>query len=185
MSQSPLVAVKKRFESKEKLVAAVQKLATGDLWIDRVNGTKGLARVSNAKLIRLHDILSDAKERFGTRDKLIGTIVELAKRAKDSDYATSLGKYPLPRLLDLHRSLTRSSKRAAAAPAEAKPKAKAKAKAKKPAAEAKPAASKPAAALKPAKAETKAEAKPAAKKAPAAKAEGAPAKKTAKKATEK
>jgi hypothetical protein len=172
MSQSPLAAVKKRFESKEKLVAAVQKLATGDLWIDRVNGTKGLGRVSNAKLIRLHDILSDAKTRFGTRDKLIGAIVELAKRTKDTDFATSLGKFPLPRLLDLHSSLTRSSKRASAAPAPAKPKAKKKAAAP---AEAKAATAKPA----------KAEAKPAAKKAPAAKAEGAPAKKTAKKATEK
>jgi len=161
MSQSPLVAVKKRFESKEKLVAAVQKLATQDLWIDRVNATKGLARVSNAKLVRLHDILTDAKERFGSRDKLIGSIVELAKRPKDKDYATSLGEYPLPRLLDLHKSLSRTAKRASAAPA-AKPKAK------------KAAAAKPAAA--------KAEAKPAAKKAPAAKAEAAaPAKKTAKK----
>jgi hypothetical protein len=163
MSQSPLAAVKKRFENKEKLVAAVQKLATSELWIDRVNGTKGLARVSNAKLVRLHDVLTDAKERFGSRDKLIGAIIELSKRAKDKDYAESLGKYPLPRLLDLHRSLSRSTKRAGAAPAADKPKAK-KAPAKAEASKA-----------------VKAEAKPAAKKAPAAKAEGAPAKKAAKK----
>jgi hypothetical protein len=163
MSQSPLAAVKKRFESKEKLVAAVQKLATSELWIDRVNGTKGLARVSNAKLIRLHDVLADAKQRFGSRDKLVGAIAELSQRAKDKDFASSLDKYPLPRLLDLHRSLSRSSKRAGAKPAAGEPKAK-KAPAAK--AEAKPA---------------KAEAKPAAKKAPAAKAEGAPAKKAAKK----
>lgn len=161
MTQSPLAAAKKRFESKEKLVAAVQKLATGDLWIDRVNGVKGLARVSNAKLIRLHDVLADAKERFGTRDKLVSAIVELAKRTKDKDYAASLGKYPLPRLLDLHRSLSRSSKRASQAPAE------------------KPAAKKKAAA--PA-AKTEAKAAPAKK---AAKDEAAPAKKSAKKAAAK
>jgi hypothetical protein len=168
MSQAPLSLVKKRFESKEKLVAAVQKLATGDLWLDRVNGVKGLGRVSNAKLVRLHDILTDAKQRFGSRDKLIGAIAELAKRTKDKDYATSLGKYPLPRLLDLHRSLSRSSKRASDAPAEAKPKAAKKAPAAK--AEAKPAAkaeAKPAAKAEKADAPAK---KPAAKKTPAKKA---------------
>ena len=167
MSQSPLAAAKKRFESKEKLVAAVQKLATNDLWVDRLNGVKGLARVSNAKLIRLHDVLTDAKERFGTRDKLIAAIAELAKRTKDGDYATSLGKYPLPRLLDLHRSLSRSSKRVSAAPAAASAKPKKKA-------------------APVAKAEAKAEAKPAAaKKAPAEKAEASPKKPAAKKSAEK
>ena len=163
MRQSPLAAAKKRFESKEKLVAAVQKLATTDLWIDRVNGVKGLGRVSNAKLIRLHDVLTDAKQRFGTRDKLVAAIAELAKRTKDKDYATSLGQYPLPRLLDLHRSLERSSKRASAAPA-AKPAAKKKAapaaKAEAPKAEAKPAPAKKA----PAKDEAAPAKKPAAKK---------------------
>lgn len=164
MSKSPLVSMKERFESKEKLVSAVEKLATKDLWVERVNGTKGLGRVSNAKLLRLHAILSDAKERFGSRDKLIGAIAELAKRPKDKDYATSLGTYPLPRLLDLHRSLSRGAKRSgsetAAAPKAAK---KAKpAKAEQPALEAKPAAKKTAA--KAAAPEKKPAAKKAAKK---------------------
>jgi hypothetical protein len=154
--------VKDRFESKEKLVAAVEKLATKDLWIDRVNSTKGLAKVSNAKLIRLHTLLTQAKESFGTREKLIASIAELAKRSQDKGYAARLGDYPLPRLLDLHRSLSRSSKRAAAAPAKA-PKAAAK-----PKQAAAPKADKPAAA-KPEKAEA-APKKTAAKK-PAAKKE--------------
>jgi hypothetical protein len=119
MSKSPLASVKERFESKEKLVAAVEKLATKDLWVDRVNSTKGLAKISNTKLLRLHTLLSQAKESFGTREKLIASIAELAKRAKDSGYAARLGGYPLPRLLDMHRTLARSSKRAAAAPAKA------------------------------------------------------------------
>jgi hypothetical protein len=33
MKKTPVSLVKERFESKEKLVAAVQKLATQDLWI--------------------------------------------------------------------------------------------------------------------------------------------------------
>lgn len=167
MSKSPLASVKDRFESKEKLVAAVEKLATKDLWVDRVNGAKGLAKVSNAKLLRLHTLLTQAKESFGTRDKLIASIAELAKRGKDKGYAARLGDYPLPRLLDLHRSLSRSSKRAAAAEAKAP---KAAPKAKKAAA---PKAEKPAAAKADAPKAEKAEAapkKPAAKK-PAAKKE--------------
>jgi len=124
MSKSPLASVKERFESKEKLVAAVEKLATKDLWVDRVSSGKGLAKVSNAKLLRLHTLLTQAKEGFGTRDKLVASIVELSKRTKDSGYAARVGEYPLPRLLDLHRALSRSSKRAAAAATKA-PKASA------------------------------------------------------------
>jgi hypothetical protein len=123
MSKSPLASVKERFESKEKLVAAVEKLATKDLWVDRVSSAKGLAKVSNAKLLRLYTLLTEAKQSFGTRDKLIASIVELGKRSKDQAYAARLGEYPLPRLLDLHRSLSRGTKRAAKAP-KAEPKAK-------------------------------------------------------------
>jgi hypothetical protein len=143
MSKSPFASVKERFESKEKLVAAVEKLATKDLWVDRVSSGKGLAKVSNAKLLRLHTLLTEAKESFGTRDKLVSSIVELAKRTKDKGYADRLGEYPLPRLLDLHRTLSRSSKRAASAGAKA-PKAAAP-KAKKAAAAPKAAAPKAAA----------------------------------------
>ena len=74
MKKTPVSQVKERFESKDKLVAAVQKLATAELWSDRVNAAKGLGRVSNAKLVRLHDTLTDAKKRFGSRDKLISSI---------------------------------------------------------------------------------------------------------------
>jgi hypothetical protein len=123
MSKSPLVSVKERFESKEKLVAAVEKLASSELWLARVNEKKGLARVSNAKLLHLHDVLTDAKTRFGSRDKLVSAIVELAKRPKDKDYQASLGNSSLPRLLDLHRSLEKASKRAAKQPVKAEKKA--------------------------------------------------------------
>lgn len=125
MAKAPLVSVKEGFESKAKLVDAVQKLATGDLWIDRVSEKKGLGRVSNAKLLRLHAVLSDAKQRFGSRAKLVSAILELAKRSKDKGFESRLDRYPLPQLLDLHRSLAKSTKRAAAkADAAAKPKAK-------------------------------------------------------------
>jgi hypothetical protein len=167
MSKSPLASVKERFESKEKLVAAVEKLASKDLWVDRVSSTKGLAKVSNAKLLRLHTLLTQAKESFGTRDKLVGAIVELAKRSKDKGYAARLGDYPLPRLLDLHRSLSRADKRASAVKApKAAPKAKKAAAPKAEKAAAAPKAVKAAAAPVAEKAEAKkAPKKTAAKKA--------------------
>jgi hypothetical protein len=134
MKKTPVSLVKERFESKEKLVAAVQKLATQDLWLDRVSSVKGLGRVSNAKLVRLHDTLTDAKKRFGSRDKLVSSIIELKKRVKDKGFATKLAAYPLPQLLDLHAAATRESKRA---DTEAKAKPAKAAKAEKPKASAK------------------------------------------------
>jgi hypothetical protein len=147
MKNSPVSMVKDRYQSKDKLVEAVQKLASTDLWLDRVNPNKGLARISNQKLLRLHTLLSDAKSRFGSRDKLIGSILELEKRAKDDGYKARLQGYPLPRLLDLHGSLTRAagkqSEKAEAkkkAPATAAEKAERAEKATKKAAAAKAAA---------------------------------------------
>ena len=122
-SHPPAGRVKGQFEDKAKLISAVQALATSALWLDRVNADKGLAKVSNAKLLRLHSALSRAKKEFGTRDKLIGAVLDLDKRGKDEGYKTRLGSYPLPRLLDLHDSLTKSSaaKASAAKTAAAKP----------------------------------------------------------------
>ena len=56
MKKSPVTVVRERFQSKEKLVEAVQKLASADLWVDRVSGGKGLAMVSNQQLLKLHDV---------------------------------------------------------------------------------------------------------------------------------
>lgn len=118
---SPAAAVKERFGDKEKLAAAIQALATQDLWLDRVNEDKGLDRVSNAKLLRLHAVLSTAKERFGSRTKLVDAILQLENRAKDGGLKARLEDYPLPRLLDAHKS---AEKRAAVRKtAPAKPKA--------------------------------------------------------------
>ncbi len=114
MKKSPVAIVKERFQSKQKLVDAVQKLATADLWVERLNAEKGLGKVSNTKLLKLHDTLSDAKQRFGSRDKLISAILELNKRTKDAGFSARLKSYALPQLLDLHGSVARAGKRAEA-----------------------------------------------------------------------
>jgi hypothetical protein len=129
MKKTPLARVKDQFKSKEKLVAAVQELATDALWLDRINDAKGLARVSNAKLLRLYDLLSSAKKDFGSREKLVTAILDLEKRGKDAGYKARLERYPLPRLLDLHGASSRRAKQSEAQQKKAasKPAAKKKA----------------------------------------------------------
>jgi hypothetical protein len=135
--KSPLSAVKDTFGDKAKLVAELEKLTKGDdLWVSRTNASKGLAHVSNAKLLRLHQTFTAVKEKFGTRAKLIDAIAEVEKRAKDEGYKTRLGAYPVPRLWDMYQSATKRVGAAdkAAKKAAAKPQKKAAAPKKKAAA---------------------------------------------------
>jgi hypothetical protein len=105
MSKTPLAAAKEKFGDKAKLIAAVEVFAkNGDLWLGRTNEDKGLAHVSNAKLLRLHATFTTVKEKFGTRAKLISAIVDLEKRAKDEGFKKRLEAYPVPRLYDLYLS---------------------------------------------------------------------------------
>jgi hypothetical protein len=112
MKKTPLQLVKEQFGDKQQLVDAVQKLATDDLWIDRIQPDKGLERVSNAKLLRLHAVLNRVKAEFGSRAGLVSSILELEKRGKDEGLKARLTGFPLPRLLDLHRAATRRKKAA-------------------------------------------------------------------------
>jgi hypothetical protein len=108
--KSPFSAVKETFGDKAKLVAELENLTKGDdLWVSRLNASKGLAHVSNAKLLRLHRTFTTVKEKFGTRAKLIDAIAEVEKRAKDEGYKARLGAYPVPRLWDLYQSVTKRS----------------------------------------------------------------------------
>lgn len=108
MSKSPASVVKEKFGDKAKLVAALQPFAQEDMWVDRLNAKKGLSRVSSAKLLHLHRILSEVKARFGTRFKLIDEICNLEKRTKDNGYRKRLLGYPVPRLYDVYRSVCRA-----------------------------------------------------------------------------
>src|SRR5580693_7487424 len=119
--RSPLAIVKEKFGDKAKLVEAVKGLATEDLWLGRTNqdrgGPRGLERVSNAKLLRLHAVLSEVKAKFGSRAQLIDGILAAEKREKDGGFKTRLEKYPVPRLYDMYKS---AQKRANAATKAAK-----------------------------------------------------------------
>ena len=144
--KSPIAAVKETFGDKAKLVAELEALTKGDdLWVSRLNAKKGLAHVSNAKLLRLHKTFTTVKEKFGTRAKLIDAIAEIEKRAKDEGYKTRLGAYPVPRLWDMYQS---ASKRAGAPERAAKKAARPKVEKKVAAPKKKAAAPKKAAAVK-------------------------------------
>jgi hypothetical protein len=104
-TKTPLAVVKDKFGDKKKLVEAVEKLTGEALWVSRTNKDKGLAHVSNAKLLRLHATFTEVKEKFGTREKLIDAIVEIEKRTKDAGYRQHLSAWPVPRLYDAYRSL--------------------------------------------------------------------------------
>jgi hypothetical protein len=139
MKKSPLAIVKDKFGEKKKLVEAVKALATEELWLGRTNadrdgGDKGLERVSNAKLLKLHETLTTVKEKFGTRAKLIDAILETEKRTKDAGYKSRLEAHPVPRLFDHYRSAKKRAGAHAAPAAKAVEKPKAAEKKSKPAA---------------------------------------------------
>jgi hypothetical protein len=101
---TPLAIVKEKFGEKAKLVEALEKLTGEALWVSRTNKDKGLAHVSNAKLLRLHTTFTTVKEKFGTREKLIDAILELEKRTKDTGLRQKLLQWPVPRLYDAYKS---------------------------------------------------------------------------------
>jgi hypothetical protein len=147
--KSPLAIVKDKFGDKSKLVEAVKAFNTEELWLGRTSADqgggegRGLQHVSNAKLVRLHAVFTEVKEKFGTRAKLIEEILTAQKRSKDGDLKKKLETYPVPRLFDLYKSASKAAKKAEAKAApkaeKAAPKAEAKPEPKAaPKAEAKP-----------------------------------------------
>jgi hypothetical protein len=114
MSNSPISIVKARFgddpkKAKEKLVAAVQKVAGKDLWLDRLNEEKGLQHVSNRKLLHLERVFEAIAKEVGSRDKLIGEIAKLGGRPQDEDYKTRLAEESTPSLWDRYQAVQSSS----------------------------------------------------------------------------
>lgn len=116
MKKPPLAEVKERFESKGALLDSLLALLeqpedeTRDEWKAR------LLVAPNSKLLRLHRNATAVRERFGSRDALLGAVcalkfaggkVEVAWRDKAARWSDG-------RLLDLHGRLEKTAKRAAA-----------------------------------------------------------------------
>jgi hypothetical protein len=123
VAKSPSVKVKERFGSKENLIKEVKKLfEKGDIFSDRLNPDKGLDRVSNSKLMRLHAMATTVKEKFGTRKKLIEEYLKLSGGQNAAALQEKLAAVTLGKLLDLYR---RAEKLVRKAGAKGSPKIKA------------------------------------------------------------
>lgn len=111
-SKTPAQIVKEKYGEKAKLVEAVKSLAGQDLWVARENEAKGLAHVSNAKLLRLFETFTTVQAKFGSRAKLVDAVLEVEGRAKDEGYKARLGEWPVPRLFDRYKAFAKRQARA-------------------------------------------------------------------------
>ena len=83
MKNTPLAEVKERFGSKEKLVKELRTMFDkGEMFENRLNPDKGLAHVSNEKLLKLHKVATEIKERFNTRANLVDDLLKTLKRER-------------------------------------------------------------------------------------------------------
>ena len=105
MKKSPLAQVNERFGSKENLVKELKELFDkGNFFEDMLNPDKGLAHVSNTKLLKLHKVATEVRERFSTRANLVEDLLKTMGREKDKDLKESFDKWSLPRLWDHYLS---------------------------------------------------------------------------------
>jgi hypothetical protein len=108
MKKTPLQEVKEKFGSKENLVKELKKLFDkGDLFEDRLSLDKGLQMISNAKLLKLHAVAEEVKERFNTRANLVDDLLKTMGRVKDTGLRERFEKWGLPRLWDYYQNVSK------------------------------------------------------------------------------
>jgi hypothetical protein len=114
--KSPLARQKDEHESKEKLVDRVMSvlsaIAKSDDDADTVKAR--LLAASNKKLLRLHEVGTEIKSKYGSVDKLAEAIGTALGRAKDAPFVEKLKSYTPARLLDMVRAAEKRSKKKAA-----------------------------------------------------------------------
>src|SRR6266498_5460664 len=110
--KSPLARTKDEHESKEKLVdrllgvlGSISK--TDD---DKESLKAKLLAASNKKLLRLHEVSSEIKSKYGSVDKLAEVVGTTLGRAKDAPFIDKLKSYSPARLLDLLRGAEKRAK---------------------------------------------------------------------------
>lgn len=111
MKLSPLAEVKEKFGSRDALI----KLVAGK--IERPEGMSDdafcdkLKTVSNRKLLKLNAAHDDMVKRFGSKDALVDAIISIVCTGKvDTVYRAKLMTFRVAKLLDLHKSLVKTSK---------------------------------------------------------------------------
>lgn len=114
--ETPLQAVKRLYQSKDKLIDKVVDVARGaDEDVAEVK--ERLATVSNKKLLRLAEVGKQVKEKYGSKDKLAASLAAALGKAKDGDYVARLGRYSTARLLDMMQAAERRVRRSKVAKA--------------------------------------------------------------------
>src|SRR5262245_3601011 len=99
----PLAQQKDDFGSKEKLVDRVLTLIgqISKTDEDKDDLKARLLGASNKKLIRLFEVGSEIKEKFGSVDKLAEAAAQAMGRAKDAPYVNKLKGLSPAKLLDI------------------------------------------------------------------------------------
>ncbi len=118
MSQkSPLAIVNETFGAKDKLVdKLIDLLDRGDESKDDLR--KRLSSAANSKLLHLHQVASQVKEKFGSHESLVNAVVKALGRGKDKPFIERLSAYSDARLIDLIKATERKAKKSAKAKAK-------------------------------------------------------------------
>ncbi len=106
MKTTPLQQVKASFGSKQELVGKLAERLVPGPGESADDLRARLLRVSNAKLLHLHQV-SERVQALGGKDALVKKIAEIKGQPKDFPYIDALGKKSLSSLLDLHDALAR------------------------------------------------------------------------------
>ena len=106
MKKSPMDIVKERFETRENLVDAILGLMSDSDKDDRTAAR--LKGAKNAQLLRIHSVLGEVQERFGSKDALIEEIAKqkFAGKSPEQGFVEKLKGYTSRRLLDMHRQVS-------------------------------------------------------------------------------
>jgi hypothetical protein len=114
--KSPLGRQKDEHESKEKLVDRVLTVLGAITKSDEDKDTvkARLLAASNKKLLRLHEVGSEIKSKYGSMEKLAEAVGTALGRAKDAPYVAKLAALTPARLLDMVKAAEKSRKKKAA-----------------------------------------------------------------------
>jgi hypothetical protein len=114
--KSPLARAKDEHESKEKLVDKVIGLlgSISKTEDDKDTLKARLLAASNKKLLRLHDMSTEIKSKYGSVEKFAEAVGDAFGRAKDAPYLAKLKTHTPARLFELLRTANKRSKKKAA-----------------------------------------------------------------------
>lgn len=104
VKETPLAKVKRLHGTKEALVDSVVKELAKANDEDEGELKQRLLGSSNKQLLRLDEVLSTVRDKYGDKDKLVEALSAAKGKAKDGDYVAKLRTLPLPRLLDMMRA---------------------------------------------------------------------------------